>query len=104
MDDRGRLVDMSLNIKHPEAHRLAKEIAAATGASMTDVVTEALRERWLREQQASARRTPDERARLIERGLAIGRDCAARLHHAGALPNPDDLLFDELGLPHGTGG
>ena len=94
---------MSLNIKHPEAHRLAKEIAAATGTSMTEVVTEALRQRWLREQQATARRTPDERARLIERGLAIGRDCAPRLHHAGALPNPDDLLFDERGLPHGTG-
>jgi antitoxin VapB len=34
---------MSLNIKHPEAHRLAKELAAATGASITEVVTEALR-------------------------------------------------------------
>lgn len=91
---------MSLNIKHPEAHRLAKELAAATGTSMTEVVTDALRERWLREQHTAARRTPDERARLIERALTIGRDCAARLARAHVPGNPDELLFDDRGLPH----
>lgn len=90
---------MSLNFKHPEAHRLAKELAAATGASMTEVVTDALRERWKREQRTAARRTPDERARLIERALTIGRDCATRLAQAGLPENPDELLFDEHGLP-----
>lgn len=35
---------MALNIKNPEAHRLAQELAEATGNSLTDVVTEALRE------------------------------------------------------------
>jgi antitoxin VapB len=39
---------MSLNIKDPEAHRLAQQIARATGETMTRVVTEALRERWAR--------------------------------------------------------
>jgi antitoxin VapB len=91
---------MSLNIKNPEAHRLAKELAAATGASMTEVVTEALRERWLREQHTAARRSPEENARLIERALAIGRDCAERLARAEVPENTDALLFDERGLPH----
>ena len=93
---------MSLNIKHPEAHRLAKALATATGASMTEVVTEALRERWMREQHSAVRRTPDERAQLIERALTIGRDCAARLAQA-EVPENDELLFDERGLPHEPG-
>ena len=94
---------MSLNIKHPEAHRIAKELASATGASMTEVVTEALRERWLREHRSAARRSPDERAQLIERALTIGRDCATRLAQADLPTNPDELLFDEHGLPHEPG-
>jgi len=94
---------MGLNIKHPEAHRLAKELASATGASMTEVVTEALRERWLREQRLAARRSPDERAQLIERALTVSRDCATRLARAELPENPDELLFDELGLPHDAG-
>lgn len=39
---------MSLNIKDPEAHRLATAIAQETGETMTRVVTEALRERFER--------------------------------------------------------
>ena len=38
---------MSLNIKDPEAHRLAQAISSATGESMTRVVIEALQERWV---------------------------------------------------------
>jgi antitoxin VapB len=38
----------SLNIKDPEAHRLAAAIALETGETMTHVVTEALRERFER--------------------------------------------------------
>jgi len=42
----GRLVDtMSLNIKNEEAHRLARELAKATGENMTVAVSEAIRER-----------------------------------------------------------
>ena len=36
---------MALSIKTAEADRLARELAAATGESLTDAVTEALRER-----------------------------------------------------------
>jgi antitoxin VapB len=36
---------MSLNIKNAEAHRLARELAEVTGGTLTDAVTEALRDR-----------------------------------------------------------
>jgi len=39
---------MSLNIKDPEAHRLAQAISKATGESLTKVVTQALREHYAR--------------------------------------------------------
>ena len=35
---------MSLNIKDPEAHKLARELADETGETMTQAVTDALRE------------------------------------------------------------
>ena len=38
-------VDMSLNIKNPEAHALAARLAKKTGETLTDAVTIALRER-----------------------------------------------------------
>ena len=51
---------MSLNIKDPEAHKLAQEIARATGETMTRVVTEALRERLARLERRSARASVEE--------------------------------------------
>ncbi|PYU60464.1 MAG: protein transcription factor [Acidobacteria bacterium] len=36
---------MSLNIKDPEAHKLAQELARETGESMTSAVIQAIRER-----------------------------------------------------------
>ena len=39
---------MTLNIKDPEAHELARKIAEQTGETMTRAVTEALRERLSR--------------------------------------------------------
>jgi hypothetical protein len=42
---------MSLNIKSPEAHELAAELARLTGESMTKAVTEAIRERLERERR-----------------------------------------------------
>jgi antitoxin VapB len=41
---------MALNIKHPDADRLARELAARTGESLTDAVLNALRERLRREE------------------------------------------------------
>jgi len=40
---------MALSIKHDEADRLARELAATTGESLTEAVLNALRERLRRE-------------------------------------------------------
>ena len=84
---------MSLNIKNNETHRLAQELAAVTGESMTEAVTEAVRERLDR-----VRRGRD-RAGLVERLLTIGRDCAAHMKEPYLSIDHGDLLYDEEGLP-----
>jgi antitoxin VapB len=81
---------MSLNIKDPEAHRLAQAISRATGESMTSVVKEALRERYARIEGRT-------RKASVEELLAIADRAAAHLkrpyvEHA-------QLLYDENGLP-----
>ena len=45
---------MALSIKHPEADRLARQLADATGESLTDAIIQALRERLRREQGRTA--------------------------------------------------
>ncbi len=82
---------MTLNIKDPEAHKLARKLAERTGESLTRAVTVALRERLSRVDRA---RRPDAAAEEL---LAIGRRCAATLKR-----KPVDhaaLLYDEHGLP-----
>ncbi|TFV55022.1 antitoxin [Geodermatophilus sp. DF01-2] len=83
---------MPLSIKDAEADRLARELASATGESLTVAVATALRERLER-----------------VRGLASGRDLAAELNaialRCAQLPLLDDrpeaeiLGYDENGLP-----
>jgi antitoxin VapB len=80
-----------LNIKNPETRQLANELARITGKSVTEAVTEALRERLERERKSRSREG------MAERLMAIGR-------HAAALPvldprDPDEMLYDEDGLP-----
>ena len=83
---------MALSIKHPEADRLARELADATGETLTEAIIRALRERLRREQGRS--RGP----RLRDEIRAIRRRCAAlpvRDHRS-----PDQILgYDEKGLP-----
>jgi antitoxin VapB len=82
---------MSLNIKHPDAHRLAGEFARLTGESLTQAVTEAIRERLERERRRREAKT------LSAELLAIGRRCAA---HARQDTRPHgEFLYDEGGLP-----
>ena len=81
---------MSLNIKDPEAHKLAAALAEATGESMTRAVTCAIRERLERVQRD--RRRNATAAEL----LAIGQRCAASL--LAPPVNHASLLYDELGL------
>jgi len=83
---------MALSIKHPEADRLARELAARTGETLTEAVVVALRERL-------ARTTGRGRATAVREELAeIRRRCAA-------LPvldprTPEEILgYDERGLP-----
>ena len=83
---------LSLNIKNEETHSLARELAAITGESLTGAITESLRERLQRVRRS--RRTG-----MAERLIKIGADCAARLPRKFKNMNPDDLLFDEKGLP-----
>ena len=64
---------MSLNIKNKDAHRLASELARHTGKSLTEAVTEAIREKLERVRT----RRPD--PKLMEDMARIGRDCAKRL-------------------------
>jgi antitoxin VapB len=84
---------MGLNIKNEEAHRLAQELSALTGESMTMAVTQAVRERLervRRERSAGG---------LAVRLLEIGRDCAPRLKEPYRSADHGDLLYDDKGLP-----
>lgn len=82
---------MALSIKSDEADRLARELAAETGESLTEAVVVALRERLARQH---ARRRPPMSVRL------------RRLQsHVAALPvldprTPEEMLgYDDHGLP-----
>jgi antitoxin VapB len=83
---------MSLNIKNEKTHRMARELAQATGESMTAAVTEAIRERLERVRGGS-------RKRMAVRLMELGRDCAARLKEPYRSMDIDELLYDENGLP-----
>ena len=81
---------MTLNIKDPEAHRLAQAIARETGESMTRVVTEALRERYDRLQSRRARASVEELRAIAKRAAA---------HIKGPYVDHAEFLYDEYGLP-----
>jgi antitoxin VapB len=82
---------MGLNLKNPETHRRAKELAQLAGETMTEAVDRAIAERLER-----LRRKRNQSA-LVERLLEIGHECAG-------LPvldqrTPEEMLYDERGLP-----
>ncbi|MHA3842312.1 type II toxin-antitoxin system VapB family antitoxin [Sphingomonas aestuarii] len=81
---------MSLNVKDPEAHRLAQAIARETGHSMTRVVTEALRERFAKIERYKGRAS-------VAELLAVADRAAAHLKRPYA--DHAELLYDENGLP-----
>lgn len=81
---------MSLNVKDPEAHRLAQAISRATGESMTRVVTEALRERYAKIERRKSRASVDELLAIADRAAA---------HLKRPYVDHADLLYDENGLP-----
>ena len=81
---------MSLNVKDPDAHRLAQAIARETGETMTRAVTEALRERYERLRRRRARASVEELRAIAKRAAAHVK--RPYLDHA-------KLLYDRYGLP-----
>lgn len=83
---------MALSIKHPEADRLARELAAATGESLTEAVIASLRERLAR--QTGRWHAP-----------RLRQDIDAMQERIAGLPVLDDrsdeeiLGYDDDGLP-----
>lgn len=83
---------MALNIKSPDVDRLARELTAATGESLTTAVETALRERL-------------ERARSGDRPALIARRLQALSSEVADLPvrdsrTADEIIgYDEHGLP-----
>ncbi len=86
---------MSLNIKNPEAAALARQLAAATGESLTRAVTVAVRDRLMRV-RAEKEVVAAERA---DRLRAIASDAAGRWVEPWRSADHGDVLYDEAGLP-----
>lgn len=83
---------MTLHIRHPEADRLARRLAAATGKPLTQVVIEALQDRLQREERR--RGFP----RLKDEIMAISHRAAALPRQTGR--SAEEIVgYDERGLP-----
>jgi antitoxin VapB len=81
----------ALNIRNPEAQRLATELARRTGESKTEALIKALRERLARVRRRPRRRLADELDEIAK--------------HCASLPildrrRSDEILgYDKRGLP-----
>lgn len=80
----------NLNVKDPEAHRLARAIARETGETITSAVTNALRERYDRLRRSRTKASVEELRAISER---------AALHVKRPYVDHAQLLYDEDGLP-----
>lgn len=84
---------MALSIKSIEVERMAREIAAKTGESITGAIQQALEERL-------------ERLKNHRRRQVVAGQLADILRHVDAMPTLDARLEDEIlgydedGLPH----
>jgi antitoxin VapB len=81
---------MTLNVKDPEAHRLAEAISRETGETLTRAVTEALRERYERLQRSRSKASVEELLAIADR---------ASIHVKRPYIDHAELLYDEDGLP-----
>ena len=95
VEDQGRMVDMSLNIKNETTHALVRQLAAMTGQSQTSAVEDAVRRR-IAELEIRPSADVDERRRRIR----------AVIRRAQQLPSTGrtteeimDEMYDEMGLP-----
>ena len=83
---------MSSNIKDPEIHQLAKELADLTGENMTQAVGTAVRDRLAR-----VRGERKKKRMSVKDMLALGKRVRSRIK--GPLVDHAELLYDERGLP-----
>jgi len=81
---------MGLNIKDPEAHKLAQQLADETGQTMTRAVTEALRETLDRVRKKKSKKM------TVEEMLEIGRQFR---RHLKAPARPCGTSIRREGLP-----
>ena len=81
---------MSLNVKDPEAHRLANAIATETGESLTKVVIDSLRERHARLEKRKGKASVEELMTIARRASRAVR--RPYVEHG-------ELLYDKHGLP-----
>ena len=85
---------MSLNIKNPETHRMARELANLTGENVTTAVTVAVRERLEREQQRKKKQG------RLEWLLQLSKETSALMNDGRSSKELTDELYDpETGLP-----
>ncbi len=82
---------MPLFIKHPDADRLARQLAKQTGETLTDAIVTALRERLEREKKRRGRSVSEE-LRII------GERCAARPILDDRTPE-EIIGYDRHGVP-----
>lgn len=83
---------MALSLKDKETDRLAREVAALTGETLTDAIRRALAERLERERLGRGGS-----AQLAERLMEIGRHCAA-LPDIDMRSQDEILGYDETGM------
>lgn len=86
---------MGLNIKNGEAERLARQLAAATGESVTRAISVAVRERLERVQHQDESEAVERRARVVK----IAEDGAPRWVEPYRSTDHGELLYDDSGLP-----
>jgi antitoxin VapB len=74
---------MPLSIKNPETEKLAREISKETGESLTDAITNSLRDRL-------------QRLRGRRHAKNLIQEVDDILHRVDTLPNLDDRSEDEI--------
>ena len=84
---------MTLNIKNPEVHTLASELARLRQVSVTQAVLDAVRNELDREQ---GQRRKDQIGREL---MEIGKRCAAHVKGRASSRDHATLLYDRRGLP-----
>jgi antitoxin VapB len=83
---------VSLNIKNEETHRLVRRLAELTGQSQTSAVEDAVRRRLEELEHAESR------SARREAMMRIARESAALIDQ-DLSNDPNDLLYDEVGMP-----